>query len=74
MCFARFLLAFESRDLSQAEKSVIRVSSFSILQNFNLKFIVILKTTIWHSAIRCFGQFHHSKEKVNICFSFSGER
>ena len=36
MCSDRFLLAFESRDLSQAEKSVIRVSSFSILQNFNL--------------------------------------
>ena len=28
MCFARFLLAFESRDLSQADKSIIRVSSF----------------------------------------------
>ena len=35
MCFDRFLLAVESRDLSQADKSVIRVSSFSILQNFN---------------------------------------
>ena len=28
MCFARFLLAFESRDLSQADKSIIRVSFF----------------------------------------------
>ena len=28
MWFARFLLAFESRDLSQADKSIIRVSSF----------------------------------------------
>ena len=27
MCFDRFLLAVESRDLSQADKSVIRVSS-----------------------------------------------
>ena len=35
MCFDRFLLAVESRDLSQADKSVLRVSSFSILQNFN---------------------------------------
>ena len=34
-CFDRFLLAVESRDLSQADKSVIRVSSYSILQNFN---------------------------------------
>ena len=35
MSFDRFLLAVESRDLSQADKSIIRVSSFSILQNFN---------------------------------------
>ena len=28
MCFDRFLLAFESCDLSQADKSIIRVSSF----------------------------------------------
>ena len=28
MCLDRFLLAFESRDISQADKSVIRVSSF----------------------------------------------
>ena len=33
MSFDRFLLAAESRDLSQADKSIIRVSSFSILQN-----------------------------------------
>ena len=36
MSFDRFLLAVESRDLSQADRSVIRVSSFSILQNFFL--------------------------------------
>ena len=28
MCFDRFLLVFESRDLSQADKSILRVSSF----------------------------------------------
>ena len=47
--FDRFLLAVESRDLSQTDKSVIRVSSFSILHNFNfltIKLTVILKTTI----------------------------
>ena len=46
MSFDRFLLAVESRDLSQADKSIIRVSSFSILQNFNfwmIKFTVIPK-------------------------------
>ena len=31
MCFDRFLLAFESRDLSQVDKSIIRVSSFPSL-------------------------------------------
>jgi hypothetical protein len=30
MCFDKFLLAVESRDLSQADKSIMRVSSFSI--------------------------------------------
>ena len=35
MSFDRFLLAVESPDLSQADKSIIKVSSFSILQNFN---------------------------------------
>ena len=77
MCFDRFLLDVESRDLSQDDKSVIRVSSFSILHNFNFlttKLTVILKTTIWHLAIWCFGQFHHSRGKINICLSFSGER
>ena len=35
MSFDRFLLTVESRDLSQADTSIIRVSSFSILQKFN---------------------------------------
>jgi hypothetical protein len=46
MSFDRFLLAVESRDLSQADESIIRVSSFSILQNFNfwmIKFTEITK-------------------------------
>ena len=57
------ILDVESSDLSQADKSFIRVSSFSILQNFNFwmtKFTVIPKKTIWHLAIWknwCFGQF-----------------
>ena len=29
MCFDKFLLAVESRDLSQADKSIIRVSSLT---------------------------------------------
>ena len=46
MSFDRFLLAVESRDISQADKRIIRVSSFSILQNFNswmIKFTAIPK-------------------------------
>ena len=49
MSFDRFILAVDSRDLSQADKSFIRVSSFLILQNFNFwmtKFTVIPKTNI----------------------------
>ena len=70
MSFDRFLLAVESRDLSQADKSIIRVSSFPILQNFNfwmIKFTVIPKKTIWHMAIWqnwCFGEFYHSTIEV----------
>ena len=33
MSFDRFLLAVESRDLSQADKSIIRVSSFPNLSD-----------------------------------------
>ena len=46
MSFDMLLLAVESRNLSQADKNIIRVSSFSILQNFNfwmIKFTVIPK-------------------------------
>ena len=46
MSFDKFLLAVESCDPSQADKSIMRVSSFSILQNFNfgmIKFTVFVK-------------------------------
>ena len=44
MSFDKFLLAVESRDLSQADKSIIRVSCFLILQKFwMIKFTVIPK-------------------------------
>ena len=39
MCFDKFLLAVESRDLSQADKIIIRVPSFSIVQNLNFQMI-----------------------------------
>ena len=43
MSFDRFLLAVESRDLSQADKSIIRVSSFPKLSHWMIKFAVIPK-------------------------------
>ena len=36
MCFDRFLLAFESRDLSQADKIIIGVSSFPKLSGISV--------------------------------------
>ena len=67
MPFDRFLLAVESLDLSQADKILIRVSSFPKLSDgyfWMIKFAVIPKKAIWHLAIWqnwCFGQFYHSK-------------
>ena len=44
MSFDMFLLAVEARDLSQADWSIIRASSFSILENFwMIKFTVTPK-------------------------------
>ena len=61
MSFDRILFAVESRDLYQADKSsIIRVSSFSILQNFNFRMIkftvnipkksIAFATTYWYSV------------------------
>ena len=61
--FDKFLWAVESRDISQADKSIIRVSSFPKLF-LNDKIYIYTKKTIWHLAIWqnwCFGQFYHSK-------------
>ena len=67
MSFDRFLLAVESRDLSQADKSIIRVPSFSMLQNFNfrmIKFTVIPKKlfdTWQYGKIDVLVKSYHSK-------------
>ena len=50
MSFDRFLLAVELRDVSQAKKSIIRVSSFSKLF-LNDKIYSYTKNNIWHLAI-----------------------
>ena len=63
MSFDKFVLAVESRDLSQADKSIILVSSFPKLL-LNDKIYSYTKKTIWHLAIWqnwCFGQFYDSK-------------
>ena len=50
MSFDKFLLAVESRDLSQADKSIINVSSFpKLFLNDNI--YNYTKKTIWHLAI-----------------------
>ena len=58
MSFDKFLLAVDSRDLSQADKCIIRVS-------YNKGEIYsYTKKTIWHLAIWqnwYFGEFYHSK-------------
>ena len=74
MCFDRFLLACESRDLSQADKSIKRVfsfpnwvmsskSSFSVSQAWGLNF---LKTKFCQSS-----QIYLSPEKTEKTVYFS---
>ena len=73
MSFDRFLLAVESRDLSQADKSIIRVSSFSILQLpcniYRLRGnpIVIIFPAICE-YYRVFPQHTQSFNLMSVCF------
>ena len=53
MCFDRFLMAFESCDLSQADNRITRVSSFP---SFNFLMINYSYTQKSYLAI-CFGHF-----------------
>ena len=62
MCFDKFLLTFESCDLSQADKSIKRVSSFPklfLLIKFTVYQITICHLTSWQNW--CFCLFYHSK-------------
>ena len=56
MCFDRFLLAFESRDLSQAYKRITRVSSFPSFNFWLINYSYTRKSylKIWQN---CFGHF-----------------
>ena len=80
MSFDKFLLAVESRDLSQADKSIISVSSFPKLflndkiYSYTKKNYLALgnlaKLMFW--SILSFKNLQDWK--VNIFLSFSGER
>ena len=54
MCFERFLLAFESRDLSHADKRIIRVSSFPSFNFWMINYSCTQKSylALWQN---CFG-------------------
>ena len=56
MCFERFVLAFESRDLSQVDKSITRVSSFPSFNFWMINYSYTQKSylALWQN---CFGQF-----------------
>ena len=56
MSFDRFLLAFESRDLSQADKRITRVSSFPSFNFWMIDYSYTQKSylALWQN---CFGQF-----------------
>ena len=56
MCFDRFLLAFESCDLSQADKRITRVSSFPSFNFWMINYSYTQKSylALWQN---CFGQF-----------------
>ena len=77
MSFDRFLLAVESLNLSQADKSIVRVPSFSILQNFNfwmIKFTVIPKKNYLALDNLILSFKNWSFLKFLSFLSFSGER
>ena len=63
MSFGRFFMAVGSRDLFQADKSFIDVSSFSILQNFNWSFGPFFIQKIARLKGKHFSQFFLMKSK-----------
>ena len=68
---ARYDLAVESRYLSQADKSIIRVSSFPKLF-LNDRIYSYTKKTIWHLSILSFKNLQHWKvlsfQKNKFCY------
>ena len=64
MSFDKFLLAVESRDLSQADKSNIRVSSFPKLCDGQQNCKLYKKNYLALCNLAKFGQFYHSRIEV----------
>ena len=60
MCFERFLLAFESRDLSQADKIIKESVFFAKLQFLNDRLQVYPKK-IFGTLAKKFWSIYHSK-------------
>ena len=58
MSFDKFLLAVGSRDLSQADKSIIRVSSFPKMSDGKQKCQIVF---FWYNC-----KFYHSKTALGM--------
>ena len=74
MSFDKFLLAVESRDLSQADKSIVRVSSFPKLFLNNKIYSYGTSQSDKIDVLAYFIIRNLQDWKVNILLSFSGER
>ena len=68
MSFDRFLLAVESHDLSQADKSIIRVSSFPILRGLRAFVLQKVQASVVERQKKkfCFPSLSFGKEDTLI--------
>ena len=77
MCFDKFLLAVESRDLSQADKSIIRVYSFPKLRmSSRTSFSVSqqLRPELFANECSQFSHIYLSPEKLRKVFTFQSSK
>ena len=77
MCFDRFLLAFESRDLSQAEQENYKSVFFPKLQFLNDR-LQLYPKKLFGNLAKLFWSFYHPKvcklKKQAVFSVFYGER
>ena len=64
MSFGRFFLAVESHDLSQADKSIMRVSSFFDFTKLQFLNDTLLCEVTINSIGKCFGFFFHPHLRI----------